>query len=132
MDAGRVQGSENRPPVAPFRVMLYRYFFFDWLFRDASRGTPLERENALRINRQLSHYLLVYLRRWLGLVVCSCALGASFEKALSLDYTATVFYCLSSVSLVASTIIARLWLDLKYSATAIASERRGSDRRPRR
>jgi hypothetical protein len=112
MDAGYQRGSESS---ASFRVLLYRYFFFDWLFRDASHGTLSERENALRINRQLRPYLLVYLRRWLGLVVCSCALGASFEKALSLDYPATVFYCLSSVSLVAATLIARLWLGLKYS-----------------
>jgi len=68
----------------------------------------------LRFNRQISHYLLVYLRRWMALVVFSCAVGASFEKALSLDYAATVFYCLSTVSLVASTVIARLWVGLKY------------------
>ena len=115
MDAGHQPGSEGNAPVVSFRVLLYRYFFFDWLFRDASHGTPAERENALRINRQLRHYLLVYLRRWIGMVVFSCALGASFEKALSLNYTATVFYCLSSVSLVAATMIARLWLGLKYA-----------------
>jgi hypothetical protein len=113
MDAGHEPRSEPSEPVASFPVLLYRYFFFDWLFRDASRGTVAERESALRINRQLSHYLLVYLRRWLVLVVCTCALGASFEKALSLNYTATVFYCLSSISLVAATMIARLWLGLK-------------------
>ena len=108
------QGSERRAPVEPFRRLLYRYFFFDWLFRDASSGTLLEREDALRINRQRRNYLLVYLRRWLVLLVASCALGASFEKALSLNYTATVFYCLSSASLVWATIIARLWVGLKY------------------
>jgi hypothetical protein len=107
-------GSQPNASGASLRVLLYRYFFFDWLFRDASRGTLQERESALRTNRQLRHYLLVYLRRWLGLVVCTCALGASFEKELSLNYTATVFYCLSSISLVASTMIARLWLGLKY------------------
>lgn len=115
MNTGHYQGSECREQAASFRVLLYRYFFFDWLFRDASRGTALERENALRVNRQLSHHLLVYLRRWLALVVFTCALGASFEKALSLSYAASVFYCLSTFSLVASTMIARLWLDLKYS-----------------
>jgi hypothetical protein len=106
--------SERSQPVESFRVLLYRYFFFDWLFRDATRGTLLERESALRYNRQRSDFLLVYLRRWVALVVCSCGLGASFEKVLSLIYTATVFYCLSSISLVAATMIARLWVGLKY------------------
>ena len=108
------QGPERSLPGPSLRVLLYRYFFFDWLFRDVSRGTALERESALRFNRQIRHYLLVYLRRWMALVVFSCAVGASFEKALSLDYAATVFYCLSTVSLVTSALIARLWVGLKY------------------
>jgi hypothetical protein len=114
MNAGDQHGSERSRPVESFRLLLYRYFFFDWLFRDASRGTVLEKENAVRINRQRRHYLLVYLRRWIVLVVGTCALGASFEKALSANYTATVFYCLSSASLVAAMMIARLWIGLKY------------------
>ncbi len=114
MHAGEHQRSERSLPVQPFRELLYRYFFFDWLFRDTSHGTLLERESALRFNRQMRHYLLVYLRRWIMLVICSCALGASFEKALSLNYMASALYCLTSVSLVAATIIVRLWLGLKY------------------
>jgi hypothetical protein len=114
MHPGNHQGSERGLPGAPLRVLLYRYFFFDWLFRDASRGTLAERESALRFNRQIRHYLLVYLRRWTMLVACSCALGASLEKGLSLDYAATVFYCLSSISLVTAAVIARLWVGLKY------------------
>ena len=114
MDAGKHRTLERNLPVEPFRALLYRYFFFDWLFRDASRGTLLERESALRFNREMSHHLLVYLRRWLMLVVCSCAVGASFEKGLSLDTMASVFYCVSSVSLVAAALIARLWVGLKY------------------
>jgi hypothetical protein len=96
------------------RVLVYRYFFFDWLFRDASRGSFLERQEALRFNREIRSFLLVYLRRWIGLVIFSCALGASFEKGLLLDTTAAVFYCVASASLVTSTIIARLWLDLRF------------------
>ena len=114
MPAGDLQESECNLAVQPFRKLLYRYFFFDWLFRDASKGSWLERESALRANRQRRGYLLVYLRRWVVLVLASIALGASFEKALSLNYTATVFYCLSSVSLVRAMMIARLWVGLKY------------------
>ena len=100
-------------PVS-LRVLLYRYFFFDWLFRDASRGSLLERQEALRVNREMRPFLLVYLRRWVGLLICSCALGASFEKGLLSDCTAAVFYCLSCASFVAATIIARLWAGLLF------------------
>ncbi len=112
MDAGDPAGTPRGG--APFRVLLYRYFFFDWLFRDASRGTMMERASALRFNRQMSHHLLTYLRRWVGVVVGSCALGAGFEKALLLTYTATVCYCVSSAALVTATMIARMWVGLRF------------------
>lgn len=106
--------SPETSAIEPFRRLLYRYFFFDWLYRDASRGTPLERENARRFNRQRRNYLLIYLRRWIGVVIGSCLVGVSFEKGLALDYTASVFYCVSSLSLVTSALIARLWVGLIY------------------
>jgi len=84
MSAGDHQRPERSGSAEPVRSLLYRYFFFDWLFRDASRGTWLERESALRINRERRNYLLVYLRRWLVLLACSCALGASFENTVVL------------------------------------------------
>jgi len=62
----------------------------------------------------MGHYLPVYLRRWIAVVVGSCALGASFEKALSLNYAASAFFCLTCISLVVAVIIVRLWLGLKY------------------
>ena len=90
-DGMRVAGEGQAEGGTPLRVLLYRYFFFDWLFRDASRGTTMERASALRFNRQMSHHLLTYLRRWVGVVVGSCALGAGFEKALLLTYTRSVW-----------------------------------------
>ncbi len=114
MHASNHQGSELGLPIEPFRVLLYRYFFFEWLFRDVSRGTFMERESALRFNRQRCHYLPVYLRRWIVVVVSSCAIGASFEKALLLNYAASVFYCVSCASIVVATMIVRVWLGLKY------------------
>jgi hypothetical protein len=66
----------------PFRTLLYRYFFFGWLFRDASAGSFLERAAALQFNRERRIYLPIYLRRWLGLVVLSYALGTLAESSL--------------------------------------------------
>jgi hypothetical protein len=95
-------------------VLLYRYFFFEWLFRDVSRGSFLERAAALRFNRQMRRCLPIYLRRWIVLVVSSYALGALFENALSLSHAATVFYCVSCASFAMSMLIVRLWLGLRY------------------
>ena len=47
-----------------FHVLLYRYFFFGWLFRDVNRGTLLERAAAWRHNQAQAHWLGTYVRRW--------------------------------------------------------------------
>jgi hypothetical protein len=47
------------------RTAVYRYFFYDWLFRDAGSGSDLERAAALRHNRVGARWLPTYLRRWL-------------------------------------------------------------------
>jgi len=95
-------------------VLLYRYFFFEWLFRDVNRGSALERAEAWRFNRRIRRYLPVYLRRWTVLVVCSYAAGALLESSFSLGHAATLFYCVSCVSFAMTMLIVRAWLSLKY------------------
>jgi hypothetical protein len=95
-------------------VLLYRYFFFEWLFRDVNAGSSLERAAAWRFNREMRRHLLVYLRRWAILVVSSSALGAWLEQGLAMGHAAKFFYCVTCASLVMSMLIVRLWLGLKY------------------
>lgn len=64
-----------------FARLLYRYWFFGWLFRDAGRGTRLEREAALRHNRERAYWLPTYIRRWVVLGSSCYALGAVLEWA---------------------------------------------------
>ena len=48
-----------------FGQTLYRFLFFDWLFRDVSATRDLyERHAAREHNRRMSRYLPVYMRRW--------------------------------------------------------------------
>jgi hypothetical protein len=55
------------------QTAIYRYFFYGWLFRDASSGSALERAAALRHNRNRARWLPTYLRRW---AVCAASLVA--------------------------------------------------------
>jgi len=48
-----------------FSTLLYRYFFFGWLFKDVNHGNLLERAAAWRHNRAQARWLPTYLRRWL-------------------------------------------------------------------
>ena len=114
MHLDRRRSSEPNVSSEPLGVLLYRYFFFEWLFRDVSHGSPLERAAAWRFNRQMRRYLPTYLRRWAILVVSSYALGAWSDRVLLAGYAATFFYCVSSLSVAMSVLIMRAWLGLRF------------------
>ena len=110
----RHQTSRTDQSTEAFHLLVYRYLFFDWLFRDVNHGSSLERAAARRFNREMRRYLPIYLRRWVVLVVSSHALGALFESGLSLSHAAALCYCVTSVSAAMAILIVRSWLGLKY------------------
>jgi hypothetical protein len=71
-----------------FSTLLYRYFFYDWLFRDASRGSAFERSAALRYNIEQSRWLPLYLKRWTVMTVSFYATGWTIEALGSLPASA--------------------------------------------
>jgi len=105
------------PPQAPAALALgslaYRYFFFDWLFRDVTRGTLLERAAAWRHNRERCRFLPIYLRRWLFLFAAGYGLGVLFERAFDLIYAAVCCYGGSCVSASVILVIVLSWLSLR-------------------
>ena len=101
------------PAPPPLRSLLYRYFFFDWLFRDVTRGTLLERAAAWRFNRERRRYLWVYLRRWLFVFAAGYGLGVLFEQAFELVYAAACCYSSSCVSASMIFVIVLSWFTLR-------------------
>lgn len=63
-----------------FGYLLYLYLWPFWLFRDASRGTALERAAAYRSNRQQRVYLPLYALKWAVLTVLQTALILAAER----------------------------------------------------
>jgi hypothetical protein len=96
-----------------FRTLLYRYFFFGWLFKDASRGDLFERSAAWRYNRQHAPWLLTYMRRWLWCGLVLYALGWFVELALDAPALSVVFYVPGALSVPVNAFIAAAWLGLK-------------------
>ena len=70
------------PGDASLATSVGRYFFYGWMFRDASAGSELERAAALRHNRSLSKWLPTYLRRWLVIGALIFGLARWSERAL--------------------------------------------------
>lgn len=96
-----------------FRTLLYRYFFFGWLFRDVNRGNLLERAAAWRHNRSQAHWLLVYMKRWLVCGSLLYGLGLLVELVLGATQLSVLFYLPSAISVPINAVIGAAWIGFK-------------------
>jgi len=96
-----------------FRTLLYRYFFFGWLFRDVNRGSLFERAAAWRHNQAQARWLPTYMRRWLVLGLGAYALGALVELVLGAPAVSAVFYVPSALSVPINAVTVVVWCGLK-------------------
>ena len=95
------------------RTLLYRYFFFGWLFRDVGSGNLFERAAAVRHNREQARWLPTYMLRWLWCGLLFYALGGLVELALQESLFATLLYALSSLSIPFNVAICAAWVGLR-------------------
>lgn len=96
-----------------FRILLYRYLFFGWLFRDAQRGSLMERAAAWRHNRSQMRWLPTYARRWAVMGTACYGLGALVEGLLQWPGLSALFYVPGALALPVNAVIGALWLGLK-------------------
>jgi hypothetical protein len=114
-DTQQPSRADDVPPM-PFRRLLYRFLFFDWLFRDVSSARNLfERHAAHQHNRKMSRYLPVYLRRWSFLTAFDFALGVLFEKVLQAGLLSAWCFTWSCVTFTGMVVITVAWLILNHA-----------------
>jgi hypothetical protein len=97
-----------------FPTLLYRYFFFEWLFKDVRQGSLLERASAWRHNQSQAHWLPLYMLRWLWCALVMYGLGGCFELLLGAPVVSALFYVLASLSVTLNAVIVTAWLGLKF------------------
>ncbi len=95
-----------------FVHLLYRYWFYGWLFRDVNRGSVLERAAARRHNQSCSYWLPTYMRRWACLGVIGWSLGCVLEPVAPSPVVLLCFVlCVLSVPINAVTLAT--WIGLR-------------------
>lgn len=100
-------------PADTFRSLLYRFFFFDWLFADLNRAqTLLERHAAWRHNREMRKYLPTYLRRWCCVASGAFAGGSLCERVWESQIAASCCFTGFTVTLAVMAVIVACWLFL--------------------
>jgi hypothetical protein len=83
----------------PLRSLLYRYWFWEWLFVDVASARGLcQRAAAWRHNVAQRRHLPVYMRRWMVLGAANLGIAAVLEKALAWMLSAAVFYTNSCIA----------------------------------
>ncbi len=93
--------------------LLYRYFFFNWLFRDVDRGSWLERSAAWRYNKAHAHWLLTYLKRWVVVDCSAFAAGCSTSLLFQGHWICIPFFVLFSLAMSVISVIVVAWLGLR-------------------
>jgi len=104
-------------PSVSFGSLLYRYWFFGWLFRDACRGNALERDAALRHNSDRARWLPTYMRRWSILAVLLYAVGGMLEW-LGLDAAAPLAFIPACVAAPVLAVASATWCILRGRRSA--------------
>jgi hypothetical protein len=97
----------------PFRKLLYRYWFFGWLFADVNRPDMFERNRAWHHNREQARWLPTYLRRWAMLTLLSYLIGVLMEHGLGLPVMSAVLYMQAIMGVVFNTLTSVILLGLK-------------------
>jgi hypothetical protein len=95
-----------------FGTLLYRYFFFNWLFKDVGRGDVFQRAAAVRHNREQARWLPTYMLRWLWWGLAFYAFGG-FAEILGASTLPSVLYALGALSVPFSVAIAAAWIGLR-------------------
>lgn len=96
-----------------FRTLLYRYFFFAWLFQDVNRGTLFERAAAWRHNRSQARWLPTYMRRWCVTGLTLYLAGLFVEQGLGATAWSSVLYMPGALSVPINATIFVAWAGLK-------------------
>lgn len=96
-----------------FCSLLYRYFFFGWLFKDAGSDDVFQRAAAVRHNREQARWLPIYMMRWFWWGLAFWALGSVSELMLEAAALSTIFYAVGALSVPFNVAIAAAWIGLK-------------------
>jgi hypothetical protein len=97
----------------PLWQLVYRYWFWGWLFRDASQGDLMRRAAAWRHNLGQRIHLPVYMRRWLAVGGATFAVALAIEVGLDARACAAIFYVGSVLAAVVELVASVAWLFLR-------------------
>ncbi|HYF60314.1 MAG TPA: hypothetical protein VEA81_15290 [Burkholderiaceae bacterium] len=95
-----------------FSQLLYRYWFYGWLFRDVNRGSLYERAAARRHNQSRSRWLPRYLMRWTVLGALCFAIGSTLEPHAPTPL-AVLFFFTCALTVPVNVVTLAAWIGFR-------------------
>ncbi|MEO5702134.1 MAG: hypothetical protein ABIS17_06795 [Casimicrobiaceae bacterium] len=99
-------------PREPLWSLLYRYWFWGWLFRDMNLGDSIHRQASWRHNMAMRACLPTYMGRWLTCTTASALVAQGVEASTATGVLPALFYMGSVLGSVVFTMAATIWMFL--------------------
>ena len=100
----------------PLWSLLYRYWFWGWLFRDVNEGDLVRCASAWRHNVALRSCLRTYMWRWLGCTIATACVAQGVEAATPAAIYPAIFYTSSVLAIIVFGIAVTVWMFLARPA----------------
>jgi len=97
-------------PNEPLASLLYRYWFWGWLFVDVSHRDLFRRAEALRHNVAQRVHLPCYMRRWSLCTFMMLGLGFALERGIANPWSIASAYTAAVLALMVLIVTASGWL----------------------
>jgi hypothetical protein len=98
-----------------FGTLLYRYFFFGWLFRELPpNATPFEKGLVLHHNRRQAVWLPKYMQRWMWCALVAYAIAGFAEMAVGSCGPVQCAYAASAACVSIAIMIVTAWVGLVH------------------
>jgi hypothetical protein len=110
----QVGASKAEAPPLTLRQLLYRYWFFGWLFEDVNAKGLFERAAAWRHNQEQARWLPTYLKRWAVMTVLCFAIGMLMEHGLRAHTLSAVLYVHAIFGVTFNAVTSVMLLALKW------------------
>jgi len=99
----------------PLWSLLYRYWFWGWLFRDVNEGDLMRRASSWRHNVAMRACLPTYMWRWLMCTAGTAIVAQGVEASTSAAVVLAIFYTWSVLGVLVLGIASIIWMFLARS-----------------
>lgn len=107
----------HSPAHEPLRSLVYRYWFWSWLFADVNSRDPFICRQRWRQNVAARGFLVVYARRWLVGSAAMALVAALLESSGAAILVAATFYTAAILAVVIASVATTAWVVLPRAAS---------------